>query len=137
VRFQVLTAATLMTTAFWDIAPCSFDDADRRFRATHCLHHQGDKYAAEAPLPPFAWLWPITFPTGPAKIQPDPTDSRIYNSFLARERQRYTKGIKKRDDATKNHSTKNFDGHYSLILDYGIFVSESIPSDCTLNVQSI
>jgi hypothetical protein len=86
-------------------------------------------------LSPFAWLWPTTFPTGPAKIQPDPTDSRIYNSFLARERQKYTKGIKKRDDATKNHSTKNFDGHYSLILDYGIFVSESIPSDCTLNVQ--
>jgi hypothetical protein len=29
--------------AFWDIAPCSLVEEDRRFRAAHYLHHQGDR----------------------------------------------------------------------------------------------
>jgi hypothetical protein len=27
---------------FWDVAPCSLLDIDRRFRGAYCLHHQGD-----------------------------------------------------------------------------------------------
>jgi hypothetical protein len=27
---------------FWDVAPCSQVDVDRRFRGAYCLHHQGD-----------------------------------------------------------------------------------------------
>jgi len=30
-----------MTTVL-NIAPCSFVEADRRFRCTYCLHHQDD-----------------------------------------------------------------------------------------------
>jgi hypothetical protein len=32
VRFQVLTAASTKMAAFWDIAPCSFVEVNRRFR---------------------------------------------------------------------------------------------------------
>jgi hypothetical protein len=42
VRFQVLTAAIMKMTAFWDIAPCSLIEGDRRFRGVYC-HHQGDR----------------------------------------------------------------------------------------------
>jgi hypothetical protein len=31
-RFQVLTAASMKMTAFWDIVPCSLVEVDRRFR---------------------------------------------------------------------------------------------------------
>jgi hypothetical protein len=27
---------------FWDVAPCSLVEIDRRFRGAYCLHHQGD-----------------------------------------------------------------------------------------------
>jgi hypothetical protein len=40
VRFQALTAASIKTTAFWDIAPCSLIQEDRRSR-----------------LPPSPWWW--------------------------------------------------------------------------------
>jgi hypothetical protein len=40
-RFQVLTATSMNTTVFWDVAPCSLVEMDRRFRGAHCLHHQG------------------------------------------------------------------------------------------------
>jgi hypothetical protein len=36
VRFQVLTAASTKMTAFWDIAPCSLVEVDRRFRREYC-----------------------------------------------------------------------------------------------------
>jgi hypothetical protein len=39
---QVITAARMKTTAFWDLAPCSPDEVDRRFRGAYCLHHQDD-----------------------------------------------------------------------------------------------
>jgi hypothetical protein len=29
-------------TAFWDIAPCSIIEVDRRFRGVYSLDHQGD-----------------------------------------------------------------------------------------------
>jgi hypothetical protein len=29
-------------TAFWDIAPCSLVEVDRRSRDAYCLHHEGD-----------------------------------------------------------------------------------------------
>jgi hypothetical protein len=35
VRFQVLTAACMMISAFWDIAPCSLIEVGWRFRATY------------------------------------------------------------------------------------------------------
>jgi hypothetical protein len=31
-RFQVLTAASMKMTVFWDFAPCSLVEIDRRFR---------------------------------------------------------------------------------------------------------
>jgi hypothetical protein len=31
-----------MMTAFWDTAPCSLVETDRRFRSAYCLLHQGD-----------------------------------------------------------------------------------------------
>jgi hypothetical protein len=41
VRFQVLTAASMMFIAvFWVVLPCKMI-VDRRFRGTCCLHHQG------------------------------------------------------------------------------------------------
>jgi hypothetical protein len=33
-------------TAFWDIAPCSLVEVDRRFRGAYCLHHQDDELIA-------------------------------------------------------------------------------------------
>jgi hypothetical protein len=42
VRFQVLTAASMMfRIVFWDILPCKMI-VDRRFRAVYCLHHHHD-----------------------------------------------------------------------------------------------
>jgi hypothetical protein len=41
VRFQVLTAASMMfRVVFWDILPCKII-VDRRFRGAYCLHYQG------------------------------------------------------------------------------------------------
>jgi hypothetical protein len=37
VRFQVLTAASMKLTVFWDVLPCSQGDVDQRFRGAHCL----------------------------------------------------------------------------------------------------
>jgi hypothetical protein len=31
---------------FWDVAPCSHVEMDRRFRGAYCLHHQGDRPAS-------------------------------------------------------------------------------------------
>jgi hypothetical protein len=42
VRFLVLTAASMKFRLFWDVAPCSHVEVDRRFRGAYCLHHQGD-----------------------------------------------------------------------------------------------
>jgi hypothetical protein len=41
VIFQVLTAASMVFKVFWDVAPCSHVEVDRRFRGGYCLHHQG------------------------------------------------------------------------------------------------
>jgi hypothetical protein len=30
-------------TVYWDVAPCSLLDIDRRFRGAYCLHQQSDK----------------------------------------------------------------------------------------------
>jgi hypothetical protein len=30
-------------TIFWDIAPCSLVETDRRFRGAYCLHYQNDE----------------------------------------------------------------------------------------------
>jgi hypothetical protein len=39
VRFQVLTAASMMfRIVFWDVLPCK-TIVDRRFRGAYCLHH--------------------------------------------------------------------------------------------------
>jgi hypothetical protein len=43
VRFQVITAAGMNMTVFWDVAPCRLVEIDLRFRAACCLHHQGDE----------------------------------------------------------------------------------------------
>jgi hypothetical protein len=44
VRFQVLTAASMKFTVFWDVMPCSEVDIDRRFRGAYFLMISGDEY---------------------------------------------------------------------------------------------
>jgi hypothetical protein len=34
----------MKVTAFWDIAPYSLVEVNRRFRRTYCLHHQDDEF---------------------------------------------------------------------------------------------
>jgi hypothetical protein len=41
VRFQVLTTDSTKIV-FWDVAPYSLVQTNRRFRGTYCLHHRGD-----------------------------------------------------------------------------------------------
>jgi hypothetical protein len=43
VGFQFLTAASMKIIVFWDVAPCSLVEADRRFWGAHCLHHQDNR----------------------------------------------------------------------------------------------
>jgi hypothetical protein len=40
-RYQVLTAASMKFRVFWDVAPCSHVEVDRRFRGAYCLQRQG------------------------------------------------------------------------------------------------
>jgi hypothetical protein len=40
--------AGVKVTVFWDTAPCSLVEVERRFRGAYCLHHQGDLIALEA-----------------------------------------------------------------------------------------
>jgi hypothetical protein len=42
VRFQVITAARMKMTVFWDVTPCSLVEACRCVTGAYCLHHQGD-----------------------------------------------------------------------------------------------
>jgi hypothetical protein len=35
-RFQVLMAASMKVTVFWNVAPCSLIEIDRRFRGAYC-----------------------------------------------------------------------------------------------------
>jgi hypothetical protein len=42
-RFQVLTAASMKFRVFWDVAPCSHVEVDRRFRGAYCLHYHPDE----------------------------------------------------------------------------------------------
>jgi hypothetical protein len=30
-------------TVFWDVAPCSLVEIDRRFTGAYCLHYEGDE----------------------------------------------------------------------------------------------
>jgi hypothetical protein len=39
-RFQVLTAASMTMTVFWNMASYSLTEADQHFRGVYCLHHQ-------------------------------------------------------------------------------------------------
>jgi hypothetical protein len=41
VTFQFIRVVSVKMSAFWDRAPCSVIEADRRFRGVYCLHHQG------------------------------------------------------------------------------------------------
>jgi hypothetical protein len=41
VRFQVLTAASMKMSIFWDVAPRSLVEVYRRFKGACFLHHQG------------------------------------------------------------------------------------------------
>jgi hypothetical protein len=40
---QIRAMLRANTTAFWDTAPCSLVEVDRRFRDAYCLHHNGDE----------------------------------------------------------------------------------------------
>jgi hypothetical protein len=43
VRFQVLTAASMKMSVFWDVPPCSLQGIDRSLRGSYCFHHQNDR----------------------------------------------------------------------------------------------
>jgi hypothetical protein len=43
VRFQVLTAANMKMTVFWDVVPCGMVEHDWHFRGAYCLHHLPDE----------------------------------------------------------------------------------------------
>jgi hypothetical protein len=49
VRFQVLAAASMKMTGFWDAAPCSIVEPYRRFRDAYCFYHQGDQRRGNRP----------------------------------------------------------------------------------------
>jgi hypothetical protein len=38
-RFQVLTSTSMNVAVFWDVAPRSLVETERRFRGTYCFHH--------------------------------------------------------------------------------------------------
>jgi hypothetical protein len=40
VRFEVLKAMSVKMAVFWDVAPCSLVDIDRRFIGAYCLHYR-------------------------------------------------------------------------------------------------
>jgi hypothetical protein len=40
VRVNVLMAASMKITAFWNVTPCSLVEVGRRFRRTYCIYHQ-------------------------------------------------------------------------------------------------
>jgi hypothetical protein len=42
-RLTVLTAESMKMSAFWNIAPYSLVDVDRRFRGAYSLHNEGDE----------------------------------------------------------------------------------------------
>jgi hypothetical protein len=41
VKFLVPTAGSMKMSVFWNIAPCSLVETDRRFRGAYCFHHHG------------------------------------------------------------------------------------------------
>jgi hypothetical protein len=41
-EIQVLKAASMKMTVFWEVAPCSLAEVRRRFGGACCLYHQGD-----------------------------------------------------------------------------------------------
>jgi hypothetical protein len=43
VRFQILTAASMKTTGFWDVASCSLLEVYIHVRGAFCLHHRDDE----------------------------------------------------------------------------------------------
>jgi hypothetical protein len=56
VRFQVLTAASMMfRVVFWDVLPCKMI-VDRRFKGAYCLHHQGSLMMEAVRTSAAAWL---------------------------------------------------------------------------------
>jgi hypothetical protein len=44
-RYQVLMAASIKFTVFWDVALCSHVEVDRCFRSAYCFHHQSNETA--------------------------------------------------------------------------------------------
>jgi hypothetical protein len=57
----------LMTTSFWDVAPCILVEANRCFRGPYCLHHKGEEWliacrisnpSSSPHLPSHAAQWP-------------------------------------------------------------------------------
>jgi hypothetical protein len=49
VRFQILTAASIRMTAFWETAPYNLVEVDRRFRGAYCLHHWPTRITCSVP----------------------------------------------------------------------------------------
>jgi hypothetical protein len=64
-RFQVLTAGSMMfRIVFWDILPCKII-VGRRFRGAYCLHHQGQLfYTAVHPRIQFWTIYNLFFAIG-------------------------------------------------------------------------
>jgi hypothetical protein len=73
VKYQVLMAANMNNTIFWGIAPYSLVEADRRFRGTYCLPHQGGDGDS-------TYLWNVALLQ---RIYTALYPRRLYSSFLS------------------------------------------------------
>jgi hypothetical protein len=66
----------MKTTVFWDRAPCSLVEIDRRFRGVYCLHHQAliieacriSETSGKDPLPTYPLDRMLSGPQGQSEI---------------------------------------------------------------------
>jgi hypothetical protein len=43
-------AARMKSRIFWDVAPCSHVEVDRRLERAYCLHHQGEEFPEDSKI---------------------------------------------------------------------------------------
>jgi hypothetical protein len=56
VIFQVLMAASMKMTVFWDVAPCRLVEVYQRFRGARCFHHEGNDHPDDGHIKHEGWI---------------------------------------------------------------------------------